>query len=357
MNARPLLSQAKVIDLFSGIGGLSHGFLKEGFDVVAGIDIDETCKYGFEVNNKAKFIHKNITDVTAQELAELYGESPVRILVGCAPCQPFSTLNSGRAMYQENDDRWEPLEKFSKLIVALKPEIVSMENVKDLADTEKYPIFKRFVDVLKKNGYHVSYRVVDASRYGVPQRRKRLVLLGSRLGSITLIPETHDDENMVTVRQTIGDLPRLKDGMTHETDPLHKSSKLNEINKKRIRATPRNGGGPKDWKRSLLPDCYKGENTYKASVYGRMRWDEPSPTITTNCTTLGTGRYGHPTQNRAISLREAARLQTFPDYYRFDPSKEVSITKLAKFIGNAVPVQLGKIIARSIKYHLKGVVV
>ncbi len=345
----------RIIDLFSGIGGLSHGFLLEGFDVAAGIDIDGDCRYGFETNNKGKFIEKDISRVTARDLNDLFGDASVKVLVGCAPCQPFSTLNRTRRMYKKEDARWKPLRKFLSLILKVKPEIVSMENVKDLVDEEKYPVFGDFVRTLRNNGYHVSYKVVDASKYGVPQTRKRLVLLASRLGEIELIPETHGSDNLPTVRDAIADLPRLDDGKAHRADRFHRASRLSPMNKKRISATPKNGGSAKSWRKELLPDCYKSEaeNTYKASVYGRMRWDTPGPTVTTHCITLGTGRYGHPTQNRAISLREAARLQTFPDYYEFVAPDRISMTKVAKFIGNAVPVKLGQAIAQSIRRHLE----
>jgi len=355
MTKKQKMAGVRVIDLFSGIGGLTHGFVLEGFEVVAGIDIDGDCRHGFEKNNGSKFLKKDISRVTARELKELYGDAPVKVLVGCAPCQPFSTLNRTRTMYEKEDEHWKPLRKFLSLVLKVKPDIVSMENVKELADEQKYPVFGEFVRSLKRNGYKVNYKVVDASRYGVPQTRKRLVLLASRLGEISLIPETHGVDNLPTVREAIADLPKLGDGETHSADTFHRASRLSGTNKKRIIATPKNGGSAKSWRKALLPECYKteDENTYKASVYGRMRWDTPGPTMTTHCITLGTGRYGHPDQDRAISLREAARLQTFPDYYEFVAPDEVSMTKVARFIGNAVPVRLGQAIAISIRNHLR----
>jgi DNA (cytosine-5)-methyltransferase 1 len=230
-----------------------------------------------------------------------------------------------------------------------------MENVADLSNEDKYPVFTKFVRTLKSEGYEVSYRTVDVSRYGVPQKRKRLVLLASRLGPISLISETHDKENLVTVRDVIYNLPKLKDGQIHSNDTLHRASKLSVLNKKRIIATPRNGGSATSWAKSLRPDCYKRESgaTFMSSVYGRMRWDDTAPTMTTHCVSLGTGRFGHPTQNRAISLREAARFQSFPDYYEFEEPNKISITRIAKQIGNAVPVTLGRVIGKSIKEHVE----
>jgi DNA (cytosine-5)-methyltransferase 1 len=347
-------SEFKVLDLFSGIGGLTHGFFLEGFDVVAGIDIDESCRYGFESNNDAQFICKDIADVKPEELQRLYGKSSGKILIGCAPCTPFSTLSPGRAVYQKSDEKWISLDSFLRLITKVRPEIVSMENVAELANSEKFPVFARFVRTLKKNGYHVFYKVVDASKYGVPQRRKRLILLASRFGTISLIPETHAD-TPVTVRESIVDLPAIRAGQTSESDNLHRASKLSDLNRKRIIATPKDGGSAKHWDRDLLPPCFKKKKgrSYKATVYGRMKWDEPAPTMTTHCHTLGTGRFGHPSQNRAISLREAARFQTFPDDYRFEDSGKLNTSRTARHIGNAVPVRLGQVIARSIKAHLR----
>jgi DNA (cytosine-5)-methyltransferase 1 len=346
-------NRIKVVDVFSGIGGLSHGFFLEGFDVVAGIDIDVSCKYGFEENNRSKFISKDVAEVTHQEIVRLYGKSSPRVLIGCAPCTPFSTLNLNRVVYGKSDEKWSSLDHFLRLVRKVRPEIVSMENVAELANGKKFPIFYRFVRSLKRNGYRVSYKVVDSSRYGVPQRRKRLVLLASLYGPILLVPETHPN-NPVTVRETIGNLPPIREGQRSKSDILHRASKLSGLNKRRIVATPKDGGSATSWSRELLPRCYlkKKGQSYRSSVYGRMRWDEPAPTMTTHCHTLGTGRFGHPTQNRAISLREAARFQTFPDYYQFQDSGKLNASTVAQHIGNAVPVRLGQIIALSIKAHL-----
>lgn len=340
----------RVVDLFCGIGGLTHGFELEGLDVVAGVDNDDTCVYGYERNNKAKFIHKDIADFTSQELNELYGDSKLKILVGCAPCQPYSGLNRKKGVGRNKT----PLEKFAELVEATQPHIVSMENVRGLANTKKYPEFKNFLDILKKNNYQVDYQIVNTSNYGVPQNRNRLVLLASKLGKIYLLPPTHK-EKKVTVREAIGHLEAINDGETAKDDPLHKARKLSLLNKARIQATPKNGGNSEAWDESLLPDCYRKESgdTYKKTVYGRMKWDEPAPTMTTQCTGLGNGRFGHPEQDRAITLREAALIQTFPESYQFIPKDSEVITRhVAKFIGNAVPVKLGAIIAKSIKEHL-----
>ena len=345
----------KVVDLFCGIGGLTHGLKLEGFNVVAGVDNDKSCKYAFEKNNGAKFISKNIARFTPKELRNLFRGASVRILVGCAPCQPYSSLSRRRLSKKEARKRWYPLYRFMKLIKSVKPEIVSMENVPDLSNTRKYAVFGQFVETLGELGYAVSFRTVDASKYGVPQKRQRLVLLASRLGDISLVAETHTKENLKTVRDVIKALPRLKDGAVDAIDPLHRASALSDKNKRRIAATPRNGGSAKSWTPDLIPTCYRKKTgkSYMVTVYGRMRWDDPAPTMTTHCTTLGTGRFGHPSQNRAISLREAAIFQSFPKDYVFGEGSDVAITRTAKHIGNAVPVLLARAIGRSLKRHLR----
>lgn len=347
-----LRNEIKVIDLFCGIGGLTHGLIKEGLDVVAGIDNDLSCKFGYEYNNQAAFIGKDILKVTAKEIKDLFGpkKNTIRILTGCAPCQPFSKLNQKKITKKH----LQPLEKFAQLIEEVKPDIVSMENVGGLADTKKYPIFKAFIKTLERNGYKYKYEVVDVSEYGVPQTRKRLVLLASKFGDIGLIKRTHKNKRR-TVRDVISHLEPITEGGVSITDPLHRARNLSPLNSKRIKATPRDGGNSKSWSDKLVLDCHKKKSgkTYSSSVYGRMRWDQPAPTMTTQCVGLGNGRFGHPEQDRAISLREAALFQTFPKRYRFsDPKVPIVTSHIAKFIGNAVPVRLGSIIGRSIKTHV-----
>lgn len=343
----------KVIDLFCGIGGLTHGLIKEGLDIVAGIDNDSSCKFGYEYNNKTQFIDKDILKVTAEQINNLFGKEKgtIRVLAGCAPCQPFSKLNLNNITKKQ----LEPLGKFAQLIAETQPDIVSMENVSDLAVEDKYPVFKSFLKTLENNGYNYKYEIVDVSEFGVPQKRRRLVLLASKFGEIQLIKRTHKDKK-VTVRDVISYLEPIKAGEASKEDPLHQSRKLAPINLQRIKATPHNGGNCESWSKELMLKCHKKESgkTYRGSVYGRMYWDKPSPTMTTQCVGLGNGRYGHPTQNRAISLREAAIFQTFPEYYKFsDPLKPILIGKIAKFIGNAVPVRLGSVIGKSIKAHVE----
>ncbi|OGL31047.1 DNA (cytosine-5-)-methyltransferase [Candidatus Saccharibacteria bacterium RIFCSPHIGHO2_02_FULL_47_12] len=337
----------KVIDLFSGIGGLTYGFKSAGLNVVAGIDNDSTCKYGYETSNKTRFILKDINDVSSEELEELYKDSDIKVLAGCAPCQPYSKLNQKGA----TDQKMMPLKKFALLIREIKPDIVSMENVGGLVNKDKYPVFADFLAVLDELGYYYDYKVINTADYGVPQSRKRLVLLASRLGPISVPKPTH--EKHITLREIIGDLPKIEDGIIY-SDPLHYARKLSPLNKKRIEATPKDGGTQKSWPDELILDCHKKESGKSfGSVYGRMWWDKPASTMTTQCIGIGNGRFGHPEQDRAISLREAARIQTFPDdYVFFDDNEEMTIGAIAKFIGNAVPVRLGEVLGTTIQEHV-----
>ena len=340
------------IDLFCGIGGLSYGLKKAGIKVLAGIDQDSSCKYAFKKNNRAEFIDSDISEIDGDSLAQKYWnkENSIKILAGCAPCQPFSS-HSHKVKDKKSGGKWFLLNQFKRLISETQPEIVSMENVPNLANKD---IFESFVSFLKINEYYVSYSNVYCPDYGIPQKRRRLVLLASRFSEIRLIDKTHSLGNYKTTREVIGDLPNVSAGEKPVNDALHYTSALTPINIKRIRASKPNGTWL-DWDENLRLQCHKKNsgNTYK-SVYGRMNWDEPSPTITTQFYNYGTGRFGHPEQDRALTIREAAVLQTFPKNYKFyKNSEEISIKKLGIHIGNAVPVDLGYVIGKSILKHLE----
>jgi DNA (cytosine-5)-methyltransferase 1 len=340
--------------LFCGVGGLTHGLGKAGLNVVAGIDNDPSCKFAYETNNDAKFINEDVSKYSAAEVENLYGDADVRILVGCAPCQTFSTHSNKYRKIKDltTDSRWNLLKSFANYVREIQPDIVSMENVPDL---RKYEVFNEFKASLEGMGYEVDAQVVDCSKYGLPQKRRRLVLLASKFGKIKLIPaDSKHIKERRNVRDAIGDLPSIRHGQRDKNDPLHRSAGLTPINVARIKQS-KPGGTWRDWDDELLLDCYRKESgkTF-GSVYGRMRWDEPSPTITTQFYSIGTGRYGHPKQNRALSLREGALLQTFPrDYKFFEDEDTMSLGTISRHIGNAVPVDLGKIIGISINEHLK----
>ncbi len=339
-------SEIVAVDLFCGVGGLTHGFFLEGLKVNAGIDMDLACQYPYEVNNRTKFIQSDVSNITGHELNQFFGNSKIRVLAGCAPCQPFSTYAQKYDI--KRDNKWSLLQQFSRLIRESSPEIVTMENVPSV---NKHEVFNTFVRALKRQGYHVWYDIVNSADYGAPQSRKRMVLLASLLGRIEFIAPTR--KKAKTVRAAIGGLEQIQAGQGSSKDPLHSTRSLSPINYERIKVS-KPGGTWRDWPKQLLVDCHRVESgrTF-SSVYGRMEWDKPAPTMTTQFYSFGGGRFGHPQQNRAISLREGAIFQGFPKRYKFLKKDEgVNFTALGRMIGNAVPVDLGRAIAKSILGHV-----
>ena len=350
LGAAPSRLPGSVVDVFCGVGGLSHGFVQEGFDVRAGIDTDASCRYAYERNNGARFVERSVEDLTAVNINPLFTEGQPRILVGCAPCQPFSTYSQNR-----KDAKWRLLEEFARLVRDVQPDVVSMENVPRLASFHGSKLFEGFLAMLGREGYAVWSNVVDCAGYGVPQTRKRLVVLASRLGPIELLPPTHPPDAHQTVRDAIAGLPSIAAGEHDAADPLHYASRLSPTNLARIRGA-KPGASWHDWDPALVAKCHrKRSGRWYGSVYGRMCWDAPAPTITTQCNGFGNGRFGHPEQDRAISLREAALLQTFPcDYEFFGPTQRWFVSAAARWIGNAVPVALARAVARSVARTLAG---
>jgi DNA (cytosine-5)-methyltransferase 1 len=336
------------VDLFCGVGGLTHGLVRGGIKVNAGIDTDSNCRFPYEANNEAIFLEKDVREISANELLPYFDEGSLRLLAGCAPCQPFSTY-SRKWRAKGDDDKWDLLMDFGRLVQELQPELVTMENVPQLVD---HSVFQKFK--LSLSGYHLWYDVVECAKYGVPQTRKRFVLLASKLGPIKLIGPTHHSQNLNTVRKSISNLRPIGAGECDPLDSIHVASALSETNHRRI-VVSKPGGTWRDWPAALRAKCHRkvsGE-TYP-SVYGRMEWDRPAPTMTTQCFGYGNGRFGHPEQNRAISLREAALLQTFPKSYRFlDSGGRARFNVLGRLIGNAVPVRLGEVVAKSLQRHVQ----
>ena len=334
------------VDLFCGIGGLTHGLRASGINVVAGYDLDKSCEYAYEANNgEGTFICKNIDEVTGEEIKKRLQNFDIKVLVGCAPCQPFSTHRKDKKHRRRHKD-WGLLAQFGRLVEEVVPDYVSMENVPELM---RESVFTDFVAVLRRLGYTVVYDVVKAEEYGVPQHRRRLLLLAAKEGAISLIGPTNSKENVVTVRDAIGELPPVGAGSSNRDDPMQTASSLSKVNMRRIQASVPNGTW-RDWPEELWLDCHKKDSgkTYP-SVYGRMAWDETSPTITTQFYMYGTGRFGHPEQDRALTLREGAILQSFPADYRFiRPGEKMSRKAIARHIGNAVPPKLGEAVGRSI---------
>ncbi|RZJ35969.1 MAG: DNA cytosine methyltransferase [Chryseobacterium sp.] len=343
------MPNASAIDLFCGAGGLAFGMKQAGINIAAGIDIDPACKFPFESNVKAKYIDSPVEAISGLSLKKMFSKNEIKILAGCAPCQPFSKYSY---RYEIEKEKWRLLYEFLRIAKEMSPAVITMENV---AQLEKHKVFNDFCAELKKMRYTVSFSIADCVSFGIPQTRKRLVLFATKYDSpIELISPSQMPPGINSVREAIGDLPPIAAGESSKTDSLHRSCSLSEKNLKRIKAS-KPGGTWRDWSKNLRADCHNKESgqTYPA-VYGRMKWDEPSPTITTQCFGFGNGRFGHPIQDRAISLREASILQSFPrDYVFVDQNQKTTFNKVGRMIGNAVPVRLGLAIGLSILHHLK----
>ena len=333
----------EVVDLFCGAGALSHGLKQAGFKIVAGYDTDERCRHAFEKNNSAKFFSRDVATLLASEISSHFTGKYLKILAGCAPCQPFSTY---KQRYDE-DLQWGLVPKFAKLAVEVAPDFVTMENVPSLLKYKDGKVFNQFKTILEDAGYKLVFSIAKCEEFGVPQQRRRLVVIASKKYLPTNLVPTHSAP--ITVKQAIKSLPPLKAGETCVNDSLHRASSLSTTNLKRIRAS-KPGGTWKDWPEKLRAACHQKPSgkTY-SGVYARMSWDAPSPTMTTQCYGYGNGRFGHPEQDRAISLREAAILQSFPSNYEFLPATETpSLKEVGRWIGNAVPVKLGEAIGNAI---------
>ena len=330
------------VDLFCGVGGLTYGLNRGGVNVRAGIDIDPACEYPYSINNTAKFILKSVSDVSGEEIKKFFPKNEYSLLAGCAPCQAFSSYNQAKNI--PHDKKWSLIRQFLRIIDEVIPDFVTMENVSNLT---KEKIFCEVVSRLEDNEYNVWYEIVNCSRFGVPQKRQRMVLIASKVKSIGLL-ECCQSVPM-TVREAIGALPPIRAGEVSSHDPLHRASSLTPLNLRRIQAS-RPGRTWRDWPEELIADCHRLDSgkTYPG-VYGRMEWEGISPTITTQFFGFGNGRFGHPEQDRALSLREGAILQTFPESYQFiRPGTKATMKQVGRLIGNAVPVKLGEAIAKSL---------
>ncbi len=337
-------------DFFSGCGGSTRGFADAGIEPVLAIDWDSDAAATYRLNfPETTFLERDILSLSVDEVEEVLpprGEA-IRLFAGCAPCQPFSGHRHGPTAL---DKRSFLLLEFLRFVKASNPELIFVENVPGMQrlSTSRGPLAE-FVDEVSKT-HDVSVDIISSADYGIPQTRRRLVLVASRLGPIKLPLPTHGletGEPHSTIRDWIGSLPPIEAGQEDSEISNHRAMMLSDLNLKRIRATPE-GGDRRDWPRRLWPDCHQGGFDGHTDVYGRLRWDSPAPTLTTKCLSYSNGRFGHPSQDRALSAREAARLQTFPNSFRFTGS----LTSQGKQIGNAVPVLLAEHFGRHLMDHV-----
>lgn len=341
------------VDSFAGGGGLSLGLSEAGFEILLSFDIDERCIDTLQSNPKYvchPVLRDDIKNMLNGRLLDKIGlkQGELFLLAGGPPCQGFSVQRIG----EDSDSRNELVLFYGSLVDEVRPMFFVMENVSGIQGKRGKAILAELIQKMESIGYHVHKQLVDAGDFGVPQRRKRMVLVGERadIGSTYVFPTPTGERR--TVRDTIGFLPSPpEDGKPHPNYPLHRRDRLSEINLRRINVL-KEGQGRDFLPKDLLADCHKVDSAIigHRNVYGRMSWDDVAPTITARFDSFTRGLFGHPDQPRSISLCEGALLQTFPLGYDFKGSK----IEIARQIGNAVPPKLAKAIGESIIEYYDG---
>lgn len=343
-------TRLQAVDFFCGAGGMSLGFSQAGIKVVGGLDNATDCRKTYESNIPgAKFIEHDITRLSAPELARslnLRVNDSSLVFAGCSPCQFWSKIRTDKTKAARTAFL---LKQFEKFIRYFRPGFVVVENVPGLYTRKKQTILPNFIGFLERLGYAWDDGVINANHYGVPQNRVRYLLIATRLATKIALPPPVSDA-LLTVNAFIGvanGFKAITAGHRDTSDFLHTSSKLSPDNLRRIRMTPRSGGDRSAWKdnKNLQINAYRGRDEIFRDVYARMYWDRPAPTITTRFNSFSNGRFGHPDEDRAISIREGATLQTFPQDFVFHGT---NLNNIARQIGNAVP----PVLAQRIGLHL-----
>ncbi|WP_295979969.1 DNA cytosine methyltransferase [uncultured Akkermansia sp.] len=349
MSSKLTRPKLKAIDFFCGGGGMTCGLRQAGIDVLAGVDNNLKCRETYERNNApAKFIGENITELPLNYFTNHFGIQPwddSLILVGCSPCQYYSIINTdkNKALLSRN-----LLMDFLGFVRQYMPGYVLVENVPGIL-TKKDTVWHDFKFAMRKLGYYFDYHILDLSYYGVPQSRKRFSFIASRLDhNVTLPPP---DNRQAVLKDFIGEkngFPAVPAGYRDNSDFNHTVAALSDVTLERLRHTRHDGGSRSDWANipHLQLKCFVGRDDCFIDTFGRMRWDKPASTITTRFTSVSNGRFAHPDEDRGISLREGATLQTFPKNYVFVTS---SMTEMAKMIGNAVPPEYARRLGETIK--------
>lgn len=345
----------KAIDFFSGAGGLTYGLKRAGIDVIAGIDNDLSCKETFEENNEgAVFLERDVTEYRPVDLEReltVRRDDDFMVFAACAPCQYWTIIQTSKEKSKETS---ELILDFKRFVEYFRPGFIIVENVPGISSTPGSPMGK-FIEDLDSFGYSdPAHSITDMSMYGIPQKRRRFTLLASRVTDIELPKPTGQSITVRDVLGTTNGFPSICAGKRDETSFLHTSAKLSDKNLERLRLTKKDGGDRSGWKgkQHLELPCYSSSEKKFPDTYGRMWWDKPAPTITTRFTSISNGRFAHPEEDRAISLREGATLQTFPRNYHFIGE---SIASIARMIGNAFPPAFAKIIGEQIISHAKNI--
>jgi DNA (cytosine-5)-methyltransferase 1 len=322
------MTKLTAIDLFSGCGGLSLGLKNAGFTVLAAVERDKLAAETYSKNlKKTRVLRADICRILPSKLMRLCGlkRGGLDLLAGCPPCQGFSTLRTLNGHNEIDEPTNDLVLQFRRFVRALLPKTIMLENVPGLARDARLESFCRSLRIL---GYSMKFDVLDAANYGVPQRRRRMILIASRLGGVDFAPKR---KRLVTVRDAIGAL--MPPGTLG--DPLHaRGSKRAAKVEALIRKIPANGGSRTSLRASDQLPCHRRTDGFR-DIYGRMSWDKPASTITGGCINPSKGRFLHPVAHRAITLREAALLQGFPPRYLFPLSS--GTYAVAQMIGNAFP--------------------
>lgn len=345
----------KAVDFFCGGGGMSYGMQKAGINVLAGIDNDENCRETYIANiRKAKFIKADVFNLEERDLEEnlsLSRNDDQLILIGCSPCQFWSIINTDKRKSEKSKNLLVEFERFVKYF---NPGYVVVENVPGVLRKKTESGLESFIIWLKNNNYSVHFKVHNTEDYRVPQSRRRFTLIANRVTNIELEPIK--SKKKLTVRDVLGPdngFPMVDAGYKDKTRFNHTVSGLNEITLRRLSKVEKNGGNRFGFADDpeLQLSCFTGKDGSFIDTFGRLWWDKPSPTITTKFFSVSNGRFVHPEENRALSLREGATLQSFPKSFEF---KSTSIAKTARLIGNAVPPEYARRIGKAIINHHYG---
>jgi DNA (cytosine-5)-methyltransferase 1 len=338
-------SKLQAIDFFCSAGGVTCGFKQAGINVLGGIDIDPVCELTYKKNNHSEYLCADVSNLEKKAIAKKFKIKKNQdnlIFVGCSPCQYYSNIKTDKTLSQKTRLL---LEDFQEFVDYYRPGYVFIENVPGLNTKQESPL-GRFKTFLSANNYVFDDGIINSKYFGVPQNRRRYALIATRIKKEIHLPK-ESRTSIRSVRQAIGNLtkyPPIEAGTKDNTNFIHTSANLSDINKRRLLSVPKDGGSRTAWTDDMQLACYKHHDGH-TDVYGRMSWNKPSPTITTRFCSLSNGRYGHPEQLRAISLREGATLQSFPEDYIFYSQSQAAI---AKMIGNAVPPLLAKAIGEVI---------
>lgn len=348
-----MLKRLKAIDFFCSGGGMTYGLRDAGIDVIAGIDNDPKCKETYEKNNpQTKFILADVFELKEKVLQKQLNakrNDDNLILIGCSPCQFWSIIQTDKTKSEKSKNL---LIEFKRFVNYFNPGYVLVENVPGILNKKEQSGLSDFVKELENKGYKVHFQIVNMNDYGVPQSRRRFSLIANRVLDKPIFPQPIK-KNKPTVRDFIGQqngFPKVNAGHKDKSKFNHSVASLTDKNLQRLKMTPKNGGSWLDWANdeNLKRKSYRGNGF--VDNYGRMSWDKAAPTITTKFFSISNGRFAHPEENRGLSIREGATLQTFPKKYIFYAN---STADAARMIGNAVPPlfakQLGKALIRSSK--------